>query len=105
MTVATDDVADTFGLVAFAPAAPVVTGRDCFDVEPVDVDLIAGGDLGDLREPEVLDEVPTADWHDEVRVAVDRFETPAIEVIDVRVRDEDGVDASCAARAPRQQRI
>ena len=41
---------------------------------------------------------PTADFGD-------RLETPAIEVIDVRVGDEDGIDPAGGTRAPGQQRV
>jgi hypothetical protein len=40
-----------------------------------------------------------------MRVAIDRLEAPAIEVVDVRVRNENCIDATCGTRAPRQQRI
>ena len=103
--VALDHVADALRRVALAPPAVVVAGRDRVNLEPADRELIAGGDLGDPREPEVRDDVAAAARYDEVRLAWDRLQAPAIEVIDVRVRDEHGIDRTSFLRTPRQQRI
>ena len=62
--VARDDVTDALRHVALAPAAVVVARLDRGDLEPVDHDLIARGDLGDLREAEIRDDVLAAARHD-----------------------------------------
>ena len=67
--------------------------------------MVAGGHLGDLAELEVFDDVLAAARYDEVGVAIDRLETPAIEMIDVRMRDEDGVDPAGRAGTPGQERV
>src|SRR5438045_1524273 len=45
---AADDVADALGSLGLAPAAVVVAGRDGFDLEAADLELIARGQLADL---------------------------------------------------------
>src|SRR6476646_1973683 len=102
---ATDDVAHALGHVALAPAAVVVTRADRLDLEPRDLELVTGGDLADLREAEISYDVLAAARHDEMRLAIDRLEAPAIEMIYVRVRDQNCIDAARGARTPRQQRI
>lgn len=98
-------IADALGRIALTPSAVVVARRDSFDGETRDVELVARRDFAYFRKTEVCDNVFAPARHNDVRVSIQGAQAPAIEMIDVRMGDQYGIDAPGFARPPRQKRV
>src|SRR5262249_12008229 len=100
-----DHVAERLGEWLLAPATGVVTRRDGLDLDACDLELVALRQLGNVREPEIVDDRPRPPRYDQVGIAIDDLEAPAVEVVDVTVCHEDRVDLAGATGASTPERI
>jgi len=82
-----------------------MSGGHGFDVQPGNVELVSGCDFTHGRKPEVRNDLFAPAWHNEVGIAIERAQAPSIQVVDMRMRDQDGVDPTRAASPPRQERV
>ena len=98
-------VAERLGRIALAPAALVVARGNGGDLGAADHELVTRGQLRELPESQVGDDPARPHRDHQVRVPVERLERPPVQVIDVRMRHEHGIDASRRPRARPEQRV
>jgi hypothetical protein len=99
------DVTDTDGLVTALPAPVVVSGLHGDDVDTGAIKVIAGLSFQDLRESQVGDDRPRALGDDQLDGLVEFGEGPAVEMIDVRVGNQDCATGPGAQSALAPQRV
>ena len=91
--------------VAFLPSSRVVLGRHCAYIEPTDGDVVSRLDLGDRRELEVAHVALGSRWYDQLRTAIELAQRPSVEMIDVRVRNQNGLVVWKRPASPAAKRI